>query len=56
MDWLLIGISYLVIFVVTCVVIFAQYMWKRRAGKSCATDNGTNLLQAEIVDHDPYND
>jgi len=35
-NWVLVGVGYLVIFVLTAVMVFMRYMWRRRNLKAAS--------------------
>lgn len=54
MNWVLIGVCYLIIFLISCVVLFLQYMWHRRAKKAQASSRRDVQLEDQLMD--PYDE
>jgi hypothetical protein len=54
-NWVLVGVGYLVLFVVTAVVFFLRYMWGRRSRKGVSRPVlSTPLREGHLSD--PYSD
>jgi len=50
----LVGVCYLVIFLISCVTIFMQYMWYRRAKKTQQVERRDVQLEDQLMD--PYDE